>query len=250
MKKFLALLYCSISISSLFAQWAANGASIYNTNNGFVGIGTSTPGGPLHIRSPFDNALTLQSTDNLWLYTNWLDNTGIRKTWMGLNSDLSTFAISLENGANKIVLNGGYVGINTFSPAATLDVQGNMRLGNVSTPAGYRLYVEQGILTERVKVALKSSANWADHVFAPGYQLKPLTEVEKFITQNQHLPGVPAAETLVKEGGVDVNVMLAKQMEKIEELTLYVIKQGKEITALKKENILQRKQITRLQQRR
>ena len=91
-------------------------------------------------------------------------------------------------------------------------------------------------IAEKVKVAVKNSTNWADFVFAPGYKLKSLSEVEMFINANRHLPGVPSAENLVKEGGIDVNEMFAKQMEKIEELTLYMIELKKEIETLKKDN--------------
>ena len=117
-----------------------------------------------------------------------------------------------------------------------VDVQtGNMRIGNVTTPAGYKLFVEQGILTEKVKVAVPTSAAWADYVFANDYKLKPLLEVESFINENKHLPNVPSAVELVKEG-LDLGKMQAKQMEKIEELTLYMIEMKKEINTLKEEN--------------
>jgi hypothetical protein len=117
------------------------------------------------------------------------------------------------------------------------DVNNNVVMGSVpSLPAGYRLYVDKGILTEKVKVAIKTSADWSDYVFEPGYLLKPLHEVEAFIKTNKHLPGVPSAEKLVTDGGIDVNKMFAAQMEKIEELTLYLIEMKKEITVLKEEN--------------
>lgn len=97
-----------------------------------------------------------------------------------------------------------------------------------SYPNGYKLYVKDGILTEKLKVALFGTANWADYVFEPGYELKSLEEVEAFVKKNKHLPGVPSAQQLVDEGGIDMNKMFAKQMEKIEELTLYVIELKKE----------------------
>jgi hypothetical protein len=137
-------------------------------------------------------------------------------------------------GAKLTITDAGNMGIGVSAPAAKLDVAGNVRIGSVTMPAGYRLYVEQGILTEKVKVALKTSANWADHVFDPGYQLQPLAEVETFIKNNRHLPGVPSAQQLVNDGGVDVSSMLAKQMEKIEELTLHMIEMKKENEQLKK----------------
>ena len=57
-------------------------------------------------------------------------------------------------------------------------------------PAGYSLYVSQGLLTEQVKVAVKNTDDWSDKVFAPGYRLAPLGEVAQYIQQHQHLPGV------------------------------------------------------------
>jgi uncharacterized protein YaiE (UPF0345 family) len=117
----------------------------------------------------------------------------------------------------------------------TLFNNGTILMGNTATPAGYRLYVETGILTEKIKVALKSSANWADYVFADDYQLQPLSEVEKYIRTHKHLPGVPSADDVVKEG-LDLGSMDAKLLEKIEELTLHMIQLEKEVNNLKEKN--------------
>jgi hypothetical protein len=92
-----------------------------------------------------------------------------------------------------------------------------------NTTGNYKLFVEGGILTEKVKVALRSSANWADYVFAADYKLMPLKEVEKFVITNKHLPGIDSASELSKNG-LDIAEMQSKQMEKIEELTLYLKK--------------------------
>ena len=102
-------------------------------------------------------------------------------------------------------------------------------------PNGYRLYVNGGILTTKVKVANYCSSSWADYVFASDYKLKPLSEVEAFIKENKHLPNVPSAIEIEKDG-LDLADMQSKQMEKIEELTLYLIEMRKEIDLLKKEN--------------
>lgn len=141
---------------------------------------------------------------------------------------------------------GGYIDFNTPKTANTtaaaltfgysgelmrINRDGKVRIGSgandLKTPAGYKLFVEDGILTEKVKVAVKTTADWADYVFAEDYKLMPLTEVEQFTKENKHLPNVPSAEQMV-QGGLDVAKMDAKLMEKVEELTLYLIEQNKE----------------------
>ncbi len=116
-----------------------------------------------------------------------------------------------------------------------IDSNGRIVMGNVTTPAGYKLYVQEGILTEKIKVAIASSAAWADYVFEDDYKLTPLNEVARFIEENNHLPNIPSAEELEKEG-IDLAQMQALQMAKIEELTLYLIEMKKEIEILKEVN--------------
>jgi hypothetical protein len=117
-----------------------------------------------------------------------------------------------------------------------INQDGKVRIGNgandLTTPDGYKLFVEEGILTEKVKVAVKTTADWADYVFTPDYKLMPLKEVEQFTKENRHLPNVPSAEEMVKNG-LNVAEMDAKLLEKIEELTLYMIEQQKQIEELK-----------------
>lgn len=116
-----------------------------------------------------------------------------------------------------------------------LSVGNRVTIGTVNTPTGYRLYVADGILTEKVKVAVRTSANWADYVFKSDYKLRPLHEVEQFIQKNGHLPGVPSAEEVVKNG-IDVAGMDAKLLEKIEELYLHMIEMEQRIKGLEAEN--------------
>ena len=128
------------------------------------------------------------------------------------------------------------------SETATLlkvTTDGRVRIGNVTAPgtavSDYRLYVEKGILTERLKVTLKSSTEWADYVFDKKYKLMSLSNVEKFIIQNKHLPNVPSADEVVSQG-IDMAKMDAKLLEKIEELTLYLIQLDKKVKKLEVEN--------------
>ncbi len=100
------------------------------------------------------------------------------------------------------------------------------------TTGNYRLAVGGDIIAE--KVVITTLPNWPDYVFAKNYKLTPLSKVEKFIEKNGHLPNLPSAEQ-VKKDGIEVGTMNAKLLEKIEELTLYIINQQKQIDELKKE---------------
>ncbi|MFB9108380.1 hypothetical protein [Flavobacterium gyeonganense] len=92
----------------------------------------------------------------------------------------------------------------------------------------YKLSVKGKVRAEEVKVY----NTWADYVFAKNYDLKPLTKVEEYIAQNGHLPNVPSAKEIT-EKGLELGEMAKIQQEKIEELTLYLIQQNKEIEELK-----------------
>jgi hypothetical protein len=105
-------------------------------------------------------------------------------------------------------------------------------------PNGYRLYVREGILTEKVKVATLGSVNWSDFVFEADYQRNTLEEVETFVKTNHHLPNVPSAATVAVEG-VDMVEMDATLLRQIEELWLHMID-------LKKENQDLRTQLDQL----
>lgn len=111
---------------------------------------------------------------------------------------------------------------------------GNVGIGTLN-PGSFKLAVEGKIGAREVKV---QSSGWADFVFAEDYVLPPLAEVEQFIKENKHLPEVPS-EAEVKENGIELGKMDALLLQKIEELTLYMIE-------LKKENEEQAKQIQEL----
>jgi hypothetical protein len=113
------------------------------------------------------------------------------------------------------------------------DVDPGVKREDAVTAGGYKLLVQGGILTEKVKVALKSSVDWADYVFEDNYHLMPLNNVEAFVKINKHLPNVPSADEMALKG-MDVAQTSKMFMEKIEELTLYIIELNKEVETLKK----------------
>jgi hypothetical protein len=139
------------------------------------------------------------------------------------------------------------VGIGTANPQARLDVRGAFRLkGNINFVASANQNLieinKEPFLTiepdntpvlSHFKIRYKTENQWSDRVFEKNYRLLSLRETEDFIEKNKHLPNVPSASEVV-EKGVAVDVMVSKLLEKVEELTLHVIRQEKEIEKLKK----------------
>lgn len=101
-------------------------------------------------------------------------------------------------------------------------------------PTGYLLGVKGKIICEEVNVKAYS-LGWPDYVFAKSYQLKSLSEVSAYIEKNNHLPNMPSAKDLAEKGSIPVAELLTKQQEKIEELTLYLIEQDKNLKTLQQE---------------
>ncbi len=98
--------------------------------------------------------------------------------------------------------------------------------------AGYKLRVQGKIIAEELRVQLTST--WPDYVFAKDYKLPSLQSLEQYIAKNQHLPNVPAADE-VQKSGIALGEMQTKMMEKIEELTLYILELNKKNEAITKQ---------------
>lgn len=162
----------------------------------------------------------------------------------------SSNAQNIISGNNNIFIGTNITPYNTTSPDNELNI-GNWIVGSNGTigigeftgqlPADdiaadgekYKLFVKDGIRTEKVKVDIAASNGWADYVFKKDYQLMPLYKVEAFITENGHLPEVPSTEEAIKNG-IELKEMNILLLKKIEELTLYSIEQQKRIDALEK----------------
>jgi len=109
--------------------------------------------------------------------------------------------------------------------ALWLQSDGNVGIGTVCAHA--KLAVDGNILAKKVTVSI-SSSNWCDYVFNNDYKLSSLAELEQYIQQNHHLPEVPSAKE-VEKNGLDLGDNQAALLKKIEELTLYVIEQNKKL---------------------
>ncbi len=117
----------------------------------------------------------------------------------------------------------GNTGIGTYTPNAKLHLNGAMLIGGNSDriATGYSLSVAGKIISEEVKVQLKAS--WPDYVFAENYKLMPIEDLEKAIRQKKHLPNIPSAADVTADKGIELGDMNRRLLEKVEELTLYII---------------------------
>lgn len=205
---------------------AASGAVSY-FNGGNIGIGTTSPARKLSVES---NATThteiagflapsmgsgnvtyaligrAAASGQCGIWGHQYDSiTSNSFTWMANYGDPhTTGGITIRSGGN--------VGIGTPSPTYKLQVAGSVRaasfIGDVNT--------------------------YADFVFKPGYKLASLSEVETAIQRDGRLPGIPS-EAEAREHGIDLSAMQVKLLQKVEELTLYVIELKKEDAELRRE---------------
>ena len=119
-----------------------------------------------------------------------------------------------------------------YHTALYMDNSGVISIGTVQHPVGYKFAVGGNMIAEAITVKLQS--NWPDYVFERGYHLKPLNVLEKFIKDKHHLPNMPSTLD-VNENGIDLGNMNQQLLKKVEELTLYLIIQQKQINTLKRQ---------------
>ena len=200
--------------------------------NGSVGIGTEAPNGLLDIRKTTLNAggksivniigstwsgdgaaLVLNQLWNDRSYKTNIDNFGSNQGMVGSGLRVQT---SYWDGSK----------VETITPL-TLTPVGNLGLGIINPKN--KLDVKGTIHSQEVKVDM---LDWSDFVFKKEYDLPTLAEVEKHIKENGHLEDIPS-EKEVLENGINLGEMNAKLLQKIEELTLYMIDIKKENDQMK-----------------
>lgn len=228
------------SPESIF-QIMSNTGGIYNyslsikSSNGYIGLNNSNPEYRLHLKSDNvdDNtgikiendfarpSIVFSRNPNTTYYEDVATTWMIYPAGVDPNSPESIFQIVGKTGTNYIfpftISSDGRVKIGERQP------QGNF--------ANYKLAVDGKIVATEIQVIANNSTNWADHVFKKDYKLTPLSEVAAFIKKNKHLPEIPS-ENEIRENGINLAEMQKLQMQKIEELTLYIIQQQKEIKKL------------------
>lgn len=177
---------------------------------GRVGIGTNTPGKTLHIANGGNFGMTRLSGS----YFCNIESIGR----MVLTTD------GYSNNFRGFFINNGSTDIFKVTPEMILYTNGGMDLFKVDN---------SGFLSAR-KVTVTQSNPFPDYVFKKDYKLMPVYELEAYINANGHLPKIQSeAEVAQNQNQVDVGDMQTKLLEKVEELTLYIIQQQKQIDELK-----------------
>ncbi len=185
-------------------RFGRNGDKMFIDISGNVGIGTTSPSEKLQVNG---NIMAANPNANIIYYR------FLRAPQSNLHLDpapghdlfLNFYSGNNvrfgQNGDKMFIASGGNVGIGTTAPSAKLHVNGNIK-------------------------ANPTHITWPDFVFLKNYSLSPLEDVERYINEFGHLKGIPSAQE-VQDLGVDLVNLDAKLLQKIEELTLYLISQNK-----------------------
>jgi hypothetical protein len=219
---FSAIIFFAVFTAS--AQWSVNGTHIYNSNTGFVGIGLSSPTTLLDVaKSLTEPTISVRNLGGAGgaSFRMYDQNSGAEWKFKATGTGgfkirdnayaLDVIQVEANSAANVIYINAaGNLGIGTANPTEKLAVNGNIKC-------------------KQVEVSL---TGWSDFVFEDDYRLMPLDEVDAFVKEHNHLPGVPSADEVISNGA-NLGEMDAILLKKIEELTLYVIELKKENEALK-----------------
>ncbi|TKG91590.1 hypothetical protein EYV94_21435 [Puteibacter caeruleilacunae] len=215
---------------------------------GNIGIGTSNPAAKLEIESSgadYNGAPTLAVRDLTSRGTMFLEsvtdnatdfvfkNNGAGRVWLSSRSSYNGYEFNIytnpDGGSAPEVM------------AMTIKQNGNIGIGT-GNPGTHKLAVDGTIGAREIKV---EAGAWSDFVFNKDYKLKGLEEVDNFIRQNNHLPDIPS-EKEVLENGIQLGEMDAKLLQKIEELTLYMIEMNKEMKSLKRTNSELKREIEKM----
>jgi|GEM_PF-1773674 len=237
--------------SASSAAYIKNSSGAYTTSltpdytwykDSTTGIFHPTPGkiiaftinGAEKMRIDASGNIDINATSKIYLNSNGDSNHGLGV--YGTSNDTTKFASKAVNGPVLFGYGGGALATNTSGTkkiALLWDNNGYVHIGPTftnSTHTTAALTVGGDIIGKSLYV---TNNNWSDFVFDKNYNLMPLSEVEKFYTANHHLPDVPT-EKEIQQNGDNVGQTDAILLQKVEELTLYMVQQQKQIDELKK----------------
>lgn len=241
MKKLISIIFTSI------LSFASYGQTNTFPLTGNVGVGTDNPSSILQIEKSsdtYDNMFSLihKSSSGI-VHSNWnffhhtsgnLVIKGSKGNWIferesDTYDNMLSFVHKSSTGSIHSIwdfqqhTNGNLVLYNSNKKSVFLNSEGGLGIGT-TTLGTHKLAVEGSIGSREVIVEV---TGWSDFVFKNNYQLRTLEEVEQHISEKGHLPEIPS-EAEVTENGINLGDMDAKLLQKIEELTLYLIEQNKQ----------------------
>lgn len=185
-----------------------------------VGLGTASPQMTLHIsgNTTTQPSIMVEATDDFLASVHFKSN-GKTFAW--------SKRPSYENDCMQLwYFDPAAAGGHWQGPYMSVATNGSVGIGTTKTAdASYKLFVETGIRTRKIVV---DQTAWPDYVFHPDYPLPSLPSVAAYIKANQHLPDMPSADSVAKNG-IDLGSNQAQLLKKIEELTLYTIHQDETI---------------------
>ena len=150
------------------------------------------------------------------------------------DAETASYAIDFNNDALSIrsAVNQSPRGseITNWKNAVIVDTDGKIGINTEKTVDNYALAVNGGIIS--TKVFIKEVNQWPDYVFSDDHELMDLHTLKNYLNENRHLPGIPSEAEIINTG-YDVNEMQCVLLEKIEEMTRYILLLQEEIDELK-----------------
>ena len=214
------------------------GPDLVVNTNGFTGLGITEPLVKLHLYDRSASEVIRLDAENPMIQ--------LRRRTSPLNQIPEVFANigfvqtngdDFRIGTNSSNNLGKFVVRTNSTDRLFIDASGNVSIGTETAAPGYMLRIGGKMICEEVKVKLEGS--WPDYVFKSDYKLMPLPQLKSFLALNNHLPKIlPAAD--MEKNGINVGEMQKKMMEKIEELTLYILQLHSEIEKLKTANAVKK----------
>lgn len=232
--------YEKIEVTIFGGEWESSGTGLttyYISNRNSLMINQTTIG------SSNGGRFTIKAYRNS---NNSIDFYIVTNNWSSLA--VKSVIITGSNGAQKVVNNTysatppSYPEIAvSVNPVMITDSNGNIGFNTFNINGNYKILVNGALKAKEVRV----ESNWADFVFKKEYKLKSLEQIESYIKEQGRLPDVPADEE-VRSQGLKVGETSALLLQKIEELTLYLIQQRKELVKQKAMLRNQQKEIQKL----
>jgi len=203
----------------------------YVTFNNNVGIGTTAPSQKLEVTGRVAIAPTGTAVDNAYNGNLVITKPVASGQYINLiRSGQYPWSIGTVYNSSNFAIGTGVVGDSTFTtPAFVISTSGNVGIG--TTAPAYKLDVAGDIRTTTRFLVNAQPLNVPDYVFDSTYPLMPLNEVRAYIEKEKHLPNLPSADEIKKQGDIDLGAFQMKLLEKVEEMTLYLLAQQETLNA-------------------